>query len=774
MCLHWPFNHPMFKISISHSLTSDAKVAATAMATRALRELGIGAPTAALLFSTFGNDHARLLKELVQLLPGCPIVGGSSNGEVSLEQGYRVGSSVLIVFASDTITFRAGVLRDLTFDNEAQNLEMALQQWRAQGVAYQPGSGKSPGLPVLGLLFPDGLGLDGASIVGLFSDHFVGTRFFGGASAENFTLTQTVQFFNNEVLHNAVPYLLFYGPLRCHWAVTEGLGSGWHAVGDRMDAQCNGTFIQTIAQKPAVEYLASRYRLQGGQLSVCHPFVIYPNRDSNEHYLRDVIRYCEETGQLESVQSLPTDCQIQLTQPDVTDILAVSKKNIHEALAHFPRTKPPVAALWFSCVSRALVLENNAADEFKTATETIPSCLPVAGFYTYGEIAPSGLLGQNAYHGSTLVTLLLGEEPVTDTGIFNQHHQFSASHLALDNPALAVSQAKIQNPQRDQPVQSPPEILHSTFQKMQGQAYALIHDMLQGLSVHGEVRDFLLSIWSNVLALTMMHYGPHHANTLAMQKAANELLWISGAKTTRRKRFRVINDVKLLLQQLRAGMTLIGLSIEQQQSYIDVISTSMVDAFLSGSGNSKPDKSIPPQTLGKPAESHNPSPSPSPSLVLHHDVKGLNVTEMDDPPDSVWRMFDESNAHPPDIHDRSEELREHLFDTYPQLTEKFDETHDAPSDVNDPFKKFPEHLLDKYPQIKENIVRHWGTVKLEKYLSLILENNRDQVRSGFSLDVADFLLKLYYKNIACLESKNIRIDDYDLITKLKWQLPKNF
>ena len=220
-----------------------------------------------------------------------------------------------------------------------------------------------------------------------------------------------------------MPYLFFYGPLRFHWAVTEGLKSGWHAVGDRLDAQCNGKFIQTIAQKPAIEYLASRYCLQGGQLSVCHPFVIYPDRNSTEHYLRDVIRYCEETGQLESVQILPTDCQIQLTQPNVTDILAVSRKNIHQALAHFPGTEVPVAALWFSCVSRALVLEHNAADEFKTATDTIPSCLPVAGFYTYGEISPSGLLGQNAYHGSTLVTLLLGEEPLTATGIFDQHHR---------------------------------------------------------------------------------------------------------------------------------------------------------------------------------------------------------------------------------------------------------------------------------------------------------------------------------------------------------------
>ena len=736
-----------------------------AMAAHALQELGACAPTAALLFSTFGNDHSGLLKELVQLLPGCPIVGGSSNGEVSREQGYRVGSSVLIVFASDTITIRAGVLRGLTFDDEAQNLEMALQQWRAQGVAYQPGKGKSPGLPVLGLLFPDGLGLDGGSIVRLFSDYFAGTRFFGGASAENFTLTQTVQFFNDEVLHNAVPYLLFYGPLRCHWSVTEGLGSGWRAVGERMDARCDGKFIQTIAQKPAVEYLASRYRLQGGQLSVYHPFVIYPDRNSTEHYLRDVIRYCEETGHLESVQILPTDCQIQLTQPYATDILAVSRKNIHEALAHFPCTEVPVAALWFSCVSRALVLEHNAADEFNTATETIPSCLPVAGFYTYGEIAPSKLLDQNAYHGSTLVTLLLGEEPLTDTGIFDQHHQFSATNLAQDNQApcqaLTARQAEIQSLQREMPVESQPEVLSSTLPQVQGEAYILIHDTLKGLSVHRGVRDFLLTVWSDVLALTMMYHGYHHANTLAMQKAANELLWISGAKTTQRKRSRVINDVKLLMQQLRVGMTLIGLTVEQQKSHLDVISKPIEHAFLAVSVNSKLDKTIPPKPLDKPAKSHTQA-----QLSVHNvDMKGLHMTEIDEPPDSVWHMFEDSNAKPPDVNDPS--------DAFPEL-DMFEESKNDPPAVDDQSDEFPMHLLEQYPHIKEKIINCWGTVELGNYLSLILENNRDKVRSGFPLDVATLLLKLYNKNIKFFDSKNIPTKDYDFLSQLKWKLPKNF
>ncbi len=160
----------VFKISIAHTLTAGLD-AAESLAEQTLRKLEGHKPSAALLFSTTGRNHAGLLQRLTRLLPDCPIVGGSSNGEVSREQGYRVGSSVLIVFASDTVTIRAGVLRDLSFDNQTLNQQAAAQQFAASGLIGSVAVAKfAP--PVLGLLFPDGIGLDGESVVKLFSEFF--------------------------------------------------------------------------------------------------------------------------------------------------------------------------------------------------------------------------------------------------------------------------------------------------------------------------------------------------------------------------------------------------------------------------------------------------------------------------------------------------------------------------------------------------------------------------------------------------------------------------
>jgi len=435
----------MFKISVAHSLTAHVQTSAPALVERALHDLNGHSPQAALFFSTYGRDHAGMLAQLSQMLPGCPIVGGSSNGEVSHQQGYQVGSAVLILFASDTVRIHAGVLRNLSFDDADANARQAelVFQTLEQSVAGAP----SPTNPQLGLLFPDGLGLDGESIVNLFGNHFPDTRFFGGACAENFQLQNTCQFFNTEVLHNAVAYLFFYGPLRFHWEITAGFGSGWQPVGARLTAQCEGKWIKTIEQQPATHYLETRYKLQGGLLSVCHPFVIYPSPDSDDYYFRDVFRYSDETGALEAVQQLPEQCQVQLTQPDAAAILDISSKTLLQTLAHFPGSTAPAGILWFSCVSRALVLQQDPASEFNAATRLLPPNLPIGGFYAYGEIAPTGSKGLSAYHSSTLVALALGEAPRVSTGVLSAGEQISTDNLAQEiahlNAALADARNQI-------------------------------------------------------------------------------------------------------------------------------------------------------------------------------------------------------------------------------------------------------------------------------------------------------------------------------------------
>jgi hypothetical protein len=421
----------MFIMAVAHSLVAEMKTCAASLVEKASAQLDGATPKAALLFSTFGLDHATLLAELTRLLPGCPIVGGSSYGEVSRELGYQLGSSLLILFASDTVRFRAGVMRNLGGTDEIA---------QAESMAQQLGSiRRSHEQPVLCLLFPDGWGLKGSTIVRNVANLLPKTRLFGGSTAENLQYAETLQFFNTEIMQHAVPYLLFYGPLRFSWSITEGLSAGWSAITDRLKATCEGRFIRTLDGQPVFTYLRERYPIAGSDWSYVHPFAVYPDPASNHHVLSDVIRFDTATGLLECAQDLPSECQIQLTEPDPAAIVQASRRNLLQTLANDLDLSPPAGVLWFSCVNRALVLDADPALEYRTATEDLVTAMPIAGFQTYGEIGPSGPAGHPFYHSCSLLTLLLGEAPLPTSEAFNVAAAISAANLADRNRTLALS-----------------------------------------------------------------------------------------------------------------------------------------------------------------------------------------------------------------------------------------------------------------------------------------------------------------------------------------------
>lgn len=108
----------------------------------------------------------------------------------------------------------------------------------------------------------------------------------------------------------------------------------------------------------------------------------------------------------------------------------------------------------------------------------------------------------------------------------------------------------------------------------------LLRQMLHDTSIQPEVSDFLLKVWAEVLTFASVRYGHQHAQTLALQQAATALVWATGARKTRRNRARVTKDVPSLLQTLRDGMDLIGLTGDEKNRHITTLSTPMMDAFL--------------------------------------------------------------------------------------------------------------------------------------------------------------------------------------------------
>ncbi len=108
-----------------------------------------------------------------------------------------------------------------------------------------------------------------------------------------------------------------------------------------------------------------------------------------------------------------------------------------------------------------------------------------------------------------------------------------------------------------------------------------MRSMLNEMPVREEIREFLFKIWAEVLAIAAMRSGPQHAETIALKRAAADLVWAASAKPNRADRAKVISDLPKLLQLLRMGMTMLALDTKAQDQQLKVISDTLADAFMS-------------------------------------------------------------------------------------------------------------------------------------------------------------------------------------------------
>jgi len=99
--------------------------------------------------------------------------------------------------------------------------------------------------------------------------------------------------------------------------------------------------------------------------------------------------------------------------------------------------------------------------------------------------------------------------------------------------------------------------------------------------VRDSVRDFLFQVWVEVMAQATIRYGAHDPRAQRTRQLVGDLLWAASAKAERHERAQVIAQVPHLLEQLRAGMALIGYDAPRQEAGIKVVRDALADAFMS-------------------------------------------------------------------------------------------------------------------------------------------------------------------------------------------------
>ncbi len=386
----------MFKMVVGHSDDLDAGAAVAEALEQCTRALDGEKPQAGLLFSGFDTVSEQMLATIHQTYRDIQLVGCTTAGEMSSVLGFQEDSVTLSLFASDVVDITAGVGENVSQDGLA-----SCRQAVAQAQA------KTPQEPTLCITTPENLAAATVDIVsGLHEALGWRAPILGGASATQEDGMTTRQFFCDRVLQDAVPVLLFSGPL----AHSAGVATGWRPLGKMgRVTRSNGNLVHEIDDKPALKFY--QYYLGAGATSdrthVGIPLAVFEEGDG-DFYLRVPIAYDENAGTAAFLGSVPEGASVQLTHAAPEHILEGTEASLTRALNAYGGSSGPEAALFFSCAVRKMLLGTRASKELDIIRSRLGAQIPVCGFYAFGEIGPVGSTENPRFHNEAFISLLLG------------------------------------------------------------------------------------------------------------------------------------------------------------------------------------------------------------------------------------------------------------------------------------------------------------------------------------------------------------------------------
>lgn len=381
----------MLNMAVAHALDPETSSAAAQLVEQARAELGDVRPQAGIVYTAMGIDHLLLMRLLAEAMPGVELIGCTTDGEITGCEGFHEDSTVLVLFGSDQVSIRAGLGRDVGRDAAA-----AAQQ--AVRVARREGDGD----PRLCIALPDGLSVSGTVVTAALREALgPDVVLVGGTAGDQRVFERSLVMFGDEVVEDGVALLLVSGEVQ----VGVGIGSGWRPVGTTTRVTAStGNVVQRIGEHTALGF----YQRYMGEHVVPDPEYPLGVHDpaSGRFFLRAPLVVNHETGEITFAGDLPVGSEVQITEARRDEILAGCRASVQSALADLG-DRTPEGALVFSCAARRLVLGTQTAREIDEVFKALEIRPPIAGFYTYGEIAPLERGGPSLFHNETFVTVFV-------------------------------------------------------------------------------------------------------------------------------------------------------------------------------------------------------------------------------------------------------------------------------------------------------------------------------------------------------------------------------
>ncbi len=330
--------------------------------------------------------------------PGVCVVGASATGEfTSTALGYQPDSLAVMGFGGEGLDVVAGCGKGVGVNPASAVADLV-----------RPLEGRRP---AFGLLFGASLSVDMTTVLEALADSFDGppVPIAGGTSADRGDFVATYELFGEDELQDSVVAAWFMGDA----SVGIGVESGWIPGGRvRTVTRATGNIVYELDGQPALTVFEDAVGIDIENNLGAFPFAMRTGPADHDYVLRAIMGMDRETGAITFAGRVPVDAELRLAEVFTGEILDGSKRSLNQALANFSG-KEPKGVVVFSCAARKWVLGTRSAAEIDILTETLEASghggLPVAGFFCFGEIAPTRPTEPSSFHNETCVSVVIGQ-----------------------------------------------------------------------------------------------------------------------------------------------------------------------------------------------------------------------------------------------------------------------------------------------------------------------------------------------------------------------------
>lgn len=230
----------------------------------------------------------------------------------------------------------------------------------------------------------------------------------GGMCGDDARFEKTVASYKENPKEGEVILIGFYGD---SLEISFASFGGWIPFGpERKITKSRGNSLFEIDGKPALDlykhYLGDKAS-ELPQASLLYPLNVIPE-GKDEAVVRTILSINEENNSMVLAGDVPVNSKVQLMMASI-DAIALGAQHAAE-IAIEKRKNPAELALIVSCVGRKLVMNQRVEEEIEHVQEVLGNSTPIAGFYSYGEMAPfNGINKACELHNQTMTLTLISE-----------------------------------------------------------------------------------------------------------------------------------------------------------------------------------------------------------------------------------------------------------------------------------------------------------------------------------------------------------------------------